>query len=423
MSATTPLIFVQIVSYRDPRLLPTIEDLLAKASHPEQFTFGICWQYGPEENPDVFDGRNNFRVYKAPYTESKGVGWARSITNSLYKGEEYTLQLDSHHRFVQGWDAMLMQDYRQAKEMSDNPIITTYAPPLEADLDGTSTPPPTIIGSYEFSPDKLLVSRPVYLQEAESRACVIRSRTVSGHFLFTEGAFVQRVPSDPAAFYGSYIIDATLSARAFTHGYDFFSPFRTYVMHAYASDDRHRIWEDKPADSLRWDMHARNKARQLQGQEDHNIDLGMYGLGTRRTFHDWEIFSGFDFVGCRIQQFTTDGREPPNPVPWSDQFATHMHVVTVLWSSEKIQDDVSKQAPRVLRALILGIQNADGGTIYRIDMNEMTHPAVFKCDTDQLRLTVNSTMRPVRWVMWPLFEDNVWGSKQEGAVTIEETNY
>ena len=36
-------IFVQIASYRDPQLIPTIEDMLSKASHPENLVFGICW--------------------------------------------------------------------------------------------------------------------------------------------------------------------------------------------------------------------------------------------------------------------------------------------------------------------------------------------------------------------------------------------
>ena len=44
-------IFVQIASYRDPQLVPTIEDMLAKASHPENLTFGLCWQY--DENKYV----------------------------------------------------------------------------------------------------------------------------------------------------------------------------------------------------------------------------------------------------------------------------------------------------------------------------------------------------------------------------------
>ncbi len=104
-------IFVQLASYRDPELLPTISDMLEKADNPEQFVFGICWQYGPEENPNIFDGRKEYRVTKIPFEKSEGLGWARNVTNSLYEGEKYTLQLDSHHRFAEHWDTMLLEDY------------------------------------------------------------------------------------------------------------------------------------------------------------------------------------------------------------------------------------------------------------------------------------------------------------------------
>src|SRR5262249_27589752 len=43
-------IFVSIAAYRDPQLVPTIQDCLAKARYPEQLRFGISWQHGPEES-------------------------------------------------------------------------------------------------------------------------------------------------------------------------------------------------------------------------------------------------------------------------------------------------------------------------------------------------------------------------------------
>ena len=41
------MIFVQIAAYRDPELLPTIIDCVAKAKHKNDLTFGICWQKQP----------------------------------------------------------------------------------------------------------------------------------------------------------------------------------------------------------------------------------------------------------------------------------------------------------------------------------------------------------------------------------------
>ena len=47
-------IFVQIASYRDPELIPTIQDCIEKAKYPEDLTFGICWQRDDTEDLSKF---------------------------------------------------------------------------------------------------------------------------------------------------------------------------------------------------------------------------------------------------------------------------------------------------------------------------------------------------------------------------------
>ena len=89
-------IFVKIASYRDPELVPTIRDLIAKAKYPENLTFGICWQRDETESLEEFTNDPRFRVIDVPYYESKGLCWARSKIQKLWQGEQYTLQLDSH---------------------------------------------------------------------------------------------------------------------------------------------------------------------------------------------------------------------------------------------------------------------------------------------------------------------------------------
>jgi hypothetical protein len=97
-------IFVQIASYRDPELLPTIKDCLDKAKYPENLTFGICWQRDEHESLGEFKDDDRFQIIDVPWHESKGLCWARSLIQKLWNGEKYTMQLDSHHRFAQNWD-------------------------------------------------------------------------------------------------------------------------------------------------------------------------------------------------------------------------------------------------------------------------------------------------------------------------------
>lgn len=118
-------IFVQIASYRDPELIPTIKDCIAKAKYPENLTFGICWQRDETENLDEYKQLSNFRIVEVPWSQSKGLCWARSEIQKLWQGEEYTLQIDSHHRFIQNWDEEMID--MMFMTGSKKPIITTYA--------------------------------------------------------------------------------------------------------------------------------------------------------------------------------------------------------------------------------------------------------------------------------------------------------
>jgi hypothetical protein len=86
------MIFVQIAAYRDPELLPTILDCLAKAAWSEDLRFGICWQTDEEDRTlDRFLDDTRFRIQRVPWHESKGLCWARAEIQKLYEGEEYTL--------------------------------------------------------------------------------------------------------------------------------------------------------------------------------------------------------------------------------------------------------------------------------------------------------------------------------------------
>ena len=47
-------IFVQIASYRDSELVPTIRNCIEQADNPKALTFGLCWQRDPSESLEEF---------------------------------------------------------------------------------------------------------------------------------------------------------------------------------------------------------------------------------------------------------------------------------------------------------------------------------------------------------------------------------
>jgi hypothetical protein len=69
------------------------------------------------------------RTLTIPHSEAKGPIFARSLAASLYGGERYVLQVDSHMRFRAGWDAYLV-DLLEAVRASEGggcrPVLTTY---------------------------------------------------------------------------------------------------------------------------------------------------------------------------------------------------------------------------------------------------------------------------------------------------------
>ena len=409
-------IFIQIASYRDPQLVPTIEDMINKAKNPENLVFGLCWQYDETEPVDMFDGNPQFRVSKHHYSDSQGLGWARHITNTLYDDEEYTLQIDSHHRFVQDWDVIVLEDYKQALTIAPKPIITTYCAPFDPNSEeSTWNPVPCLMSQYEFSGDRLLMSMPWYIQDYKSKTEVIRSRTISGHFYFTSGNFVKEVPYDPDIYFGGYTEETTLSVRAYTNGYDFFSPYRTVMWHEYTRNYRPKHWDDHGKESQtkktsgERDVFARNKTRQLFGTQEYGIDMGEYGLGNVRTLHDYEVYGGFDFKKCLIQEYTLKVKDAPNPTNWEEQFIREKYEINCEWDLDFFKV-LNFEKPKFLT---LGIQNKTGIELFRKDFTIENEPDYVNLVKNKFTVNIETSDKPNKYVMYLFDEDKQWSPQYE----------
>ncbi|MET5020781.1 GlcNAc-transferase family protein, partial [Burkholderia pseudomallei] len=63
-----------------------------------------------------------------PYQQSRGACWARNLIQQRSGNERYTLQLDSHHRFSDGWDQQMVEMLESLRTFSAKPLITAYLP-------------------------------------------------------------------------------------------------------------------------------------------------------------------------------------------------------------------------------------------------------------------------------------------------------
>lgn len=294
-----PTIFVSIASYRDPDCQNTVRDLFEKAAHPERVVIGICLQIVPDEDADCLVSTQRpqqLRVIEVHASESRGACWARSRVQELWRGEDYFFQVDSHMRFVPGWDEKLIATL--GKCAGEKPVLSTY--PLEF------TPPD------QFAPDKLVTIRPKGfdddgvlaqnstqspLDKAPERPAP--SPFISAGMLFTSGRVVEEVPYDPYLYFTGEEI--TLGVRLWTSGWDIYCPNEVIAYHNYTKQpERPRHWVDQAWGDL--NQRSRRRIRHILGIEagsdrDELVEIARYGLGSTRTLAEYETFSGLDFKG------------------------------------------------------------------------------------------------------------------------------
>jgi len=312
-------IYVQVASYRDSELLPTLRDLRAKSSGKNKINIGICWQKDDSETIEEFQNDPDVRILSVPWNESKGLGWARSEIQKMYQDEDYTLQLDSHHRFSKDWDVDLIKMYKSLKGRSEKPLLTAYAASYDPLNDKVLNPTPSWIWPHDFKSSGTIWFNPVSITNWNMIEGPIRGRLVSGHYYFTTGAHCKEYIYDPDMYFAGDEI--CLSVRSYTLGYDIWHPHRCYVWHHYGRTDRAKHWTDHAENNKKegkikksWnerDEWSKKRIRHLLGEENNNIDLGIYGLGDKRTLADYELYSGIDFRNRRITRDAIEGREPP----------------------------------------------------------------------------------------------------------------
>lgn len=292
-----PTIFVSIASYRDPDCQNTVRDLFEKAARPERVFIGICWQFVPKEDDDCFvveTRPEQVRTIRVHASESKGACWARNKVQSLYQGEDYFMQIDSHMRFAQGWDELLIGMLAQCD--SPKPVLSTY--PL------SFTPPDTygdegVVTIYPkwFDDFGVLVQRSEIASMKDAPPLPRKNAFIGAGLIFAAGSIVKEVPYDPYVYFEGEEI--TMAVRMWTSGWDIFVPNAVLAFHDYGQrPERPRHWKDQ-TDWDKLNQHARKRIRYLLGIETNRdedlVDIERYGLGTARSLAEYEAFSRLDF--------------------------------------------------------------------------------------------------------------------------------
>jgi len=330
-------ILVHLPAYRDPELIPTIKDALDKAKYPKRVHFGICRQFHPEDgfdNLDEFRKDKRFHIMDVPYDKAEGLPWARAqINEKLLTDQDYICQLDSHHRFAQDWDVTLIDMHNGLEKKGYKPILAAYLPLYDPFNDPAGRADVPWQQQFVcFYPHGTIFIRPGLLTGWQNMTEPPFSRFLSGHFCFARSSWAKEIKHDPDIYFSGEEINLTV--RSYTHGYDLFHPHKMVIWHSTMREERAGMlkWDDDAKLGVDWwnkQDYARKKIRTLFRVEDNpEIDLTGYDLGTVRTIADYEAYAGVDFKTKSVQKYTIENGYPPTPVdsPWSKSF---YHLVTV----------------------------------------------------------------------------------------------
>lgn len=289
-----PTIFVSIASYRDRLCLPTIQSLFVNAHDPGRVFVGICEQNKKgDEEESCFDPqyKANIRRILLDYRDAKGPTYARYRCSQLYRGEDYFFQSDSHCLFVANWDVKLIRMVEQLRDYhgSAKVLLSTY---------------PREYAQYKKHPSDSLdvpVITKMYVNNngigafygaefAKPAPMPQRTYFIAAGFFFTPGDFLKDVPFDPYLdhlFTGEEIL---LSVRAFTHGWDVFTPNRNIMYHAYTRSDAPKFWDHNThsspveAEAKVKILTSRSPTPRTKLTSPHMIaSLATYGLGSVRS--------------------------------------------------------------------------------------------------------------------------------------------
>lgn len=305
MNEQNPSIFVSIAAYRDAECGPTIRDLLAKADEPGRIAIGLVWQGVPGVDDAIrptWDPGADVRVVDIDARLAKGVCWARNLCQALLRDEAYYLQIDSHMRFVAGWDTALLAMLDQCPR--EKAILTTYPPGYEPP-DSLGNPDLVALRARSFNQDGALSLQGAVLGSGDQLDAPIEQFACAAGFLFGPSALVRDAPYDPHLYFHGEEI--TLAARLWTRGWNFFAPSKAVIYHWYNTKPGHgrRLHHEDAAHWRDLDLRSLRRMRHLLGMEmatdqEALVDIDLFGLGTQRSLAAYEAALGVSFAQWRV---------------------------------------------------------------------------------------------------------------------------
>ena len=342
-------IFVSIANYRDSECANTIISLFGSACNPQLLSIGVNLQGTAEELNELKNSlckysrtslamkEGRIRIIFIDHKLSNGPCWARHIVGSLWQGEKYLLQTDSHMRFVSDWDKYLCQKLEECRKINwitkyenltnqkskesesvktnnySKPILTAYPLPYKLPCNPQGDKPyfelpnsnhTTLLKPSCFENNGMLKqsANRVLVPSTEENQC-LPSKLWAAGFSFSDAQVLRDVPYPPnlpGLFIGEEIL---MASRFYTNGYDFWTPARSVCFHLWERAHRPTFRENESketnnskqnANKIKSERMVRSMLR-MQHHEDTTLNDTGYGLGSVRNLEDFQKRVGVSF--------------------------------------------------------------------------------------------------------------------------------
>lgn len=236
---------------------------------------------------------------------------ARYATEKAITDEDFCLAIDSHLVFIDKWDEELIGQWESVE--NPNAIITVY--PKSTDhlfnKDADDKLQLMCVSRIETGdPDSMIqYGAPIWLDKATMKKPRLMSQ-LAGGFNFGNCQQAKNVRNDPYTPYLFHGEEYSRAARLWTAGYDFYVPNVDIVYHWY--EKRKVVWERDWDQRYVIQQSSKRRIRHSLGlpvtaEDFDRTDIDQFKLGTKRTFAQWQAFSGIDplakYIGPQAEQF------------------------------------------------------------------------------------------------------------------------
>ena len=292
-------IFVSIASYRDAQLAKTVKSIYENADEPENLYFGIVNQEHRNKHIDFpYIPDHQMNNYKMHSKDARGAGYARKIGMSLYAGQDFYLQTDSHMRYEKGWDTDLKNMFEQCKNQEGtNKIILSQFPAPYLVLSNGKDYFPEHDDEYwsDISWTRVVNTALGYWagerKVIEDRSKPHPSHTILAGLLFCHGSFVEEIPYDERIpFMGE---ELCIALRAYTRGWKIYAPNKMVAWHFYKRKEAPKIWSDG-VHKARW-AELEFASQKVQEKILLAEEQGTFGIGDYNKYLEYQEMIGINF--------------------------------------------------------------------------------------------------------------------------------